>query len=52
MQLMHCLHSEMVLGLDPDDAYAIAAAADGRADDPLLRQQLLAALALLDPVAP
>jgi hypothetical protein len=40
------------LGLDPDDAYAIAAAADGRADDPLLRQQLLTALALLDPVAP
>jgi hypothetical protein len=40
------------LGLDPDDAYAIAAAADGRADDPRLRQQLLTALALLDPVAP
>jgi hypothetical protein len=40
------------LGLDPDDAYTIAAAADGQSNVPFLRQQMLAALALLDPVAP
>ena len=39
------------LGLDPHDAYSIAAAADGRADDPRLQHYLLRALALLDPVA-
>ena len=40
------------LGLDPDEAYTIAAAADGQDSVPLMRQQLLTALALLDPVAP
>ena len=35
------------LGLDPDDAFAIAAAADGQTDEPILRHQLLSALALL-----
>jgi len=34
------------LGLDPDDAYTIAAAADGQTDEPILRHQLLSALAL------
>jgi hypothetical protein len=33
------------LGLDPDDAYSIAAAADGDGSVPLARQQLLKALA-------
>jgi hypothetical protein len=36
------------LGLDLDDAYTIAAAADGQSHVPLMRQQLLAALAPLD----
>ncbi len=40
------------LGLDPDDAYTIAAAADGQGSVALLRQQMLAALAPLDPVGP
>ena len=34
------------LGLSPDDAYALAAAADLQAAEPRLRHQLLAALAL------
>jgi hypothetical protein len=34
------------LGLDPDDAYTIAAAADGQTDELILRHQLLSALAL------
>jgi hypothetical protein len=40
------------LGLDPDDAYTIVAAADGHGSLPLVRQQLLTALAPLDPIAP
>ena len=40
--------SLMHVGLDPDDAYTIAAAADGQDGEPGLRQQLLAALAPLD----
>jgi hypothetical protein len=40
------------LGLDPDDAYTIVAAADGHGSIPLVRQQLLTALAPLDPIAP
>jgi hypothetical protein len=40
------------LGLDPDDAYTIAAAADGDVSVPLVRQQLLTALAPLESVAP
>jgi hypothetical protein len=39
------------LGLGPDEAYTIVGAADGEDDEPILRQQLLAALALPDPVA-
>jgi hypothetical protein len=38
------------LGLDPHDAYIIAAAADGDVSVPLVRQQLLTALAPLDPI--
>jgi hypothetical protein len=38
------------LGLDPDDAYIIAAAADGDVSVPLVRQQLLSALALRESV--
>jgi hypothetical protein len=34
------------LGLSPDDAYALSAAADLQAAEPLLRHQLLTALAL------
>jgi hypothetical protein len=34
------------LGLDRDDAYTLVAAADGQTDEPLIRHQLLAALAL------
>src|SRR5262245_18251995 len=34
------------LGLDPDDAYTIAAAAVGQTDELILRYQLLSALAL------
>jgi hypothetical protein len=34
------------LGLSPDDAYALTAAADLRAAEPCLRRRLLAALAL------
>jgi hypothetical protein len=40
------------LGLDPDDAYTIAAAADGQASVLPIREQLLTALAPLDPVVP
>jgi hypothetical protein len=40
------------LGLHPDDAYTIAAAADGDGSVPLVRQQLLTALAPLESVAP
>jgi hypothetical protein len=40
------------LELDPDDAYTIVAAADGHGSIPLVRQQLLTALAPLDPIAP
>jgi hypothetical protein len=36
------------LGLDLDDAYTIVTAADGQTDEPLIRHQLLAALALSD----
>ncbi len=36
------------LRLDPDEAYTIAAVADGKSHVPLMRQQMLAALALLD----
>jgi hypothetical protein len=36
------------LGLDPDDAYTIVMAADGQTDEPIIRHQLLAALALSD----
>jgi hypothetical protein len=36
------------LGLDPEDAYTIVTAADGPTDEPIIRQQLLAALALSD----
>jgi hypothetical protein len=36
------------LGLDPDDAYTIVTAADGQTDEPIIRHQLLAALALSD----
>jgi hypothetical protein len=36
------------LGLDPEDAYTIVTAADGQIDEPIIRQQLLAALALPD----
>jgi hypothetical protein len=39
------------LGLDPDDAYSIAAAADGQESVPSMRQQMLTVLAPLDPVA-
>jgi hypothetical protein len=39
------------LGLHPDDAYTIAAAADGRISEPFIRQQLLTALAPLNPIA-
>jgi hypothetical protein len=38
------------LGLDPDDAYTIVAAADGHTSIPCVRQQLLTALAPLDPI--
>jgi hypothetical protein len=34
------------LGLDPDDAYTIVTAADGQTDEPIIRHQLLTALAL------
>jgi hypothetical protein len=36
------------LELDPDDAYTIVTAADGQTDEPIIRHQLLAALALSD----
>jgi hypothetical protein len=35
-----------LVGLSPDDAYAIAAATDSQALEPLLRAQILAALGL------
>jgi hypothetical protein len=34
------------LGLDRDDAYTIVTAADGQTDEPIIRHQLLTALAL------
>jgi hypothetical protein len=40
------------LELDPDDAHAIAAAADGQVDGSPLRQQLLTAVAPLPAVTP
>jgi hypothetical protein len=40
------------LELHPDDAYTIAAAADGDVSEPVVRQQLLTALAPLESVAP
>jgi hypothetical protein len=40
------------LGLEPDDAYTIAAAADGHLSGPLMRQQLLTALTPLKPLTP
>jgi hypothetical protein len=36
------------LGLDPDHAYTIVTAADGQTAEPIIRHQLLAALALSD----
>ena len=36
------------LGLDPDDAYRIVMAVDGQPDEPIVRHQLLTALALTD----
>ena len=36
------------LGLDPEDAYTIVMAVDGQPDEPFVRHQLLAALALTD----
>ena len=36
------------LGLDPEDAYTIVMAVDGQPDEPIVRHQLLAALALTD----